>query len=151
MLTKSHIFRACTFFIILHLLGCSPPKDNLIIPGKRVGEIEIGRTKSSDVGKGDGSVSEKYSAQKLSIAFDGNRVSAVEVFGRNYQTKLGIGVGDSEERVTAAYGRPEITEVPLMGGSQQVGTLAKRALHYPGIRYLLNDQHRVASIIVSAE
>ena len=133
------------------LFGCSPPKDALIVPAKRVGEIEIGRTKASEVGTGDGSVYEKSSAEGLSIGFDEHlRVYSIEVLSRGYKTEKGLGVGSMESTVVSTYGKPEVIEVPLMAGNVQKGTLAKRALHYPGIRYLLDDQHQVMSVIVSA-
>ena len=138
--------------MVLLLAACSLPRDCLIVPGTRVGEIAIKRTKASDIGIGDGSVYEKYHAQKLSIGFDQHlRVNAIEVFGQNYRTKEGIRAGDTEDAVIKEYGKAEIVDVPLMAGAIQKGTLSDRALHYHGIRFLLNKDHQITSIIVSAD
>jgi hypothetical protein len=117
-----------------------------------VGEIAINRTKASDVGVGDGSIDDKYNAKKLSIGFDPHlRVNVIEVFGQNYRTKEGIGVGDTESAVIKEYGKPEIVDVPLMAGPIRKGTLSDRALHYHGILFLVNKDHRITSIIVSSD
>lgn len=138
--------------LALIVVGCNPPKDSLIIPGKRVGNIVIGRTKASDIDDRNGHLLEVYNTRGLGIGVDDRlRVNAIEVTQPNYSTAKGIRVGENEDAVVTAYGEPEIVDVPLTTGTMRKGTLAKRALHYPGIRFLVNDQHQITSIIVSSQ
>jgi hypothetical protein len=140
------------FVLTMALTGCSSPKDRLIIPGVRVGRIVIGKTTVRDVGTGDGSIYEKYATERLDFGFDSRlRVSAIEVFARNYSTTEGLGVGDTESSVVAKYGTPEIVDVPLMAGRERVGTIANRALHYSGIRFVVDQNQKITSIIVTAK
>jgi hypothetical protein len=52
-------------------------------------------------------------------------VNGIDVFKGDYETAEGIRVGSAESAVTAAYGRPEIVEVPLIGGSVRKARLQK--------------------------
>lgn len=135
----------------LVLSGCKVPQDNLIVPGKRVGSLQIGHTKASEVGV-NGAISDKYNDQGLGISFDKNmRVDAVHVTRPNYKTREGLTVGASEDAVIAAYGKGEVVSIPVMAGSVQKGLFSKNTIHYPGIRWVIGDDGKVTSILVSAK
>jgi hypothetical protein len=138
-------------FLGILLSGCRAPQDNLIVPGKRVGALMIGRTKGNDIGV-DGRVADKYTDQGLGIGFDKNlRIASIHVTRPNYKTKEGLTVGDSEKAVQDAYGKGETVTIPILGGNQQKAVFSNNALHYPGIRWVIGNDGKVASILVSAE
>jgi len=144
--------KAIAFFLCVGILlsGCSAPKDNLIVPGRRVGSLVIGHTKADEVGV-NGSVSDKYNDQGLGISFDQSlRIDAVHVTRPNYKTKEGLTVGDTEKAIVAAYGKGEIVSIPILAGNEQKAVYSNHALHYPGIRWVIGEGDKVTSILVSA-
>jgi hypothetical protein len=131
--------------------GCRAPQDNLIVPGKRVGILVVGRTKANEVGV-NGSVSDKYNDRGLGISFDQNlRIDAVHVTRSNYKTKEGLTVGDTEDKIVAVYGKGEIVNIPIMAGNVQKATYSNHALRYPGIHWVIGEDDNVTSIFVSQE
>jgi len=143
------------FIIIMTLLGCRAPDDHLIIPGKRVGKLVVGRTKASEVGV-NGSISDEYNRQYLGIGFSRDKdnelkIDSVDVTRPNYRTREGLTVGSTQDEVIAKYGKPELVDIPIMAGKVQKGTLSNNALHYKGIRWVLGADKRVTMIIVSSE
>ncbi len=139
------------FLLAALLSGCRAPHDNLIIPGKRVGSLMIGRTEANEIGV-NGKVANKYTDQGLGIGFDKNlRIASVHVTRSNYRTKEGLTVGDSAKAVLDTYGKAETVTIPIMGGDQQKAVFSNNALHYPGIRWVIGSDGKVASILVSAE
>lgn len=139
-------------FLVLPLASCGNANDNLIIPGRRVGDVDMRHKNFEEVSDREGRVLKKYQQLGLSIDSDGHsQISDIEVFGENYKTKEGLGIGDTEERVKLVYGTPEVLEVPLMAGNVRKGILAKRALHYPGIMWLIDDKGKVYAVIVSKQ
>jgi hypothetical protein len=153
--------RILTAFCVLGVTGCSTGSlvrssvrqdDALIVPGHRVGSLVLGRTSAAEIGKGDGSVDETYGRQGLRIGLgDGMRVNAIEVTKRNYTTSGGLGVGDSASAVIGKLGTPELVDLPLRAGNRVKAFLARGALAYPGIIFLMNPAGRVASIVVVAD
>jgi hypothetical protein len=137
----------CVTFL---LLGCRPPNDTLIIPGKRVGNVDLRHTRFQEVSDGEGRVLKKYIDQGIYFGADGySKISDIEVINKTYRTKEGLGVGDTEEKVKSVYGTPEVTDIPLMAGSVHKGTLANRALHYPGVKWVIDGNGTVSMVIVS--
>jgi ribosomal protein S5 len=131
--------------------GCRAPNDALIVPGKRVGNIEIGKTKADQVGV-NGSISDEYNNKGLGIGFDLNlRVNSVRVNQANYSTREGLRVGSTEKEVVAAYGPGEVVTIPIMAGKVQKALLSDHARHYHGIRWAIGPDGRVSMIIVSAD
>jgi len=142
---------AVVLFLGILLIGCRAPHDNLIVPGKRVGSLVINHTRASEVGV-NGSVADKYNDQGLGISFGQNmRIDGVHVTRPNYKTKEGLTVGDTEQAIVNAYGKGEIVSIPIMAGRVQKATYSNRALHYPGIRWVIGEDGKVTSIFVSAE
>jgi hypothetical protein len=139
-------------FLLTSLLGgCRAPNDTMIVPGKRVGNIVIDKTKASQLGV-DGAVSDEYNNKGLGIGFDQNlRVNSVSVSRPNYATAQGLTVGSSESALVTAYGTGEVVTIPLMAGKVQKGILFSRARHYPGIRWAIGPDGNVAMIFVSAD
>jgi hypothetical protein len=134
------------------LCSCSAPNDNIIVPGKRVGNIVIGHTKDSEVGPGDGSISAEYNNEGLGFGFNlHRRVTSIDVSRSNFRTREGLAVGSTEQQVVAAYGPGEIVNVPIMDGEKQKGLLSNHARHYRGIRWLIAPDHRVWMIMVDSE
>ena len=87
------------------LCGCHAPNDNRIIPGERVGKIVIGHTKASEVGPGDGSISDEYNNQGFGFGFDQQlKVDSIDVTRSNFRTREGLSAGSTEQEVVAAYG-----------------------------------------------
>jgi hypothetical protein len=132
------------------LLGCRPPNDNLIVPGKRVGNVDLRYTRFQEVSDQEGRVLNKYEQLGLDFSSDGySKISCIDVFKNTYKTKEGLGVGDTKERVISVYGTPEVVDIPLMAGNVQKGLLAKGALHYPGITWLIDKDGKVWMVDVS--
>ena len=150
MTKRSEVLGA--LFLALIIVGCNAPDDFLIVPGKRVGSIVIGRTKASEIDDNNGHLLDVYNNRYLSIGVDlHSRVGSVEIYKPNYTTTKGIRVGARESAVVAAYGQPdEIVEVPIMAGKVQIALHCKRAFHYPGILFLMDEHHQVHSIIVNS-
>jgi hypothetical protein len=136
--------------LMMALLACSVPNDNIIVPGERVGKIVISRTKARDIGPGDGSISPAITDLGISLGLDIHlRVSSIEVRKPNFQTISGLKVGSTEDEVKSVNGyRPE-SELPLLSGGRRIGTLATRVLSYPGIDFVLDANHHVAAILVA--
>jgi hypothetical protein len=143
------IFAIC---VALWFTGCRPADDALIVPGKRVGSIVLGRTRLVDVSGPDGHVLGLFARQGMSFGVDSHStVNDIDISKRTYTTKEGLGVGDTEDRIRQVYGAPDVSQIPLMAGSVQKATFAKRALHYHGIRWLIDDEGHAYMIMVSEQ
>jgi hypothetical protein len=126
------------------------PNDSLIVPGIRVGNLELGHDREIAFEK-DGRLKAKYNDQGLSIGIRHSILSVIEITRDNYKTAEGIGIGSTEAEIISKYGSGKIVAIPLMNGKTQIALLSKRAIHYPGICFSINDQGKVRSIMVTNE
>jgi len=94
---------------------CVPQRDNLIVPGCRIGPIAIGMTNedllrtlgpprlSRDQGK---FVSNQYDSLKITAMVEGGRVGWLFTTDPRYHTAAGVRVGSSIMEATVSLGEP---------------------------------------------
>jgi len=143
-----------SILVTLFLIGCGPPDDPLIVPGKRVGDVVPGDTRMSKVVGPSGYVMPPFDERGVTFLADGQdgtKVGTITVSTVHYRTKEGLGVGDTSVSVRSAYGAPEVLTVSPMAVKDRPGIFASRALHYPGIRWLVDEDGVVRFVQVMKE
>ena len=143
-----------SLLVALLLVGCGPPDDPLIVPGKRVGNLVPGTTRMSSVVGPSGYVLPPFDERGVTFTPDGQdgaKVGTITVSTVHYRTKEGLGVGDTSVSVRSAYGAPEVLTVTPMAVKDRPGIYASRALHYPGIRWLVDEDGVVRFVQVMKE
>jgi hypothetical protein len=155
------------FFVILAIFieGCHSNNDNLIVPGKRVGDCVLLKTRSkgaessNDLGCGMYHSAEG-ALNGLDFSFDVHSgfLIGVGVTDSRYQTRSGIHVGDDMSRminiegpgIPVAFVYHYYKNQPSSG--KPVLTIGHlRARRYPGIIFALNKQGHVGGIWIGSE
>jgi hypothetical protein len=92
-----------------------PIRDNVIVPGHRVGPVSLGMDMSAlyaEMGSpvntvtGDLANIYKYPGLEIWVAHRENKVTSIIITGAGYSTAQGVRVGAPELEVRAKYGRP---------------------------------------------
>jgi hypothetical protein len=110
-----------------------------IVAGQGCGELKVGKSKRSDVFRNDGD-EKRYHDDGLDLNFGKDDVLGTLVIGNSaYRTKMGLAVGDDEEKVRRVYGVPQkVARFTLSKGENEpIGFVGDRTLEYPGIEFII--------------
>ncbi len=126
-----------TFFITFY----ANAKDNLVSPGIGVATLFIGNLYPTDHKR------REYADKGVFFSGSDEIINSIWIESSMYETKEGIKIGDSLERVLQVFGKKKSVELSWLKGGVKKANMSE-AIAYEGITFTINNNY-VSSIIIS--